>query len=172
MKYVHQWCLQHWIEVGGSKECELCQFRYSMRRQARWGRGTRMQKWKFFASEVVALLLTEWSIRSRAAFLTAALAALLCSLFLAGLVGLLVIGFVAAAAFLSLVWSLPKGGLRGCVGLPCLEFGVRGAGQLPVMSLRKAMPFSSSSVCTSTNFTVSCPLSRQGVLSEDYETSS
>ncbi|KAL5106760.1 E3 ubiquitin-protein ligase MARCHF1 [Taenia crassiceps] len=46
LKYVHEKCIQQWIEISQSKKCELCHFEYETRKYTK-----PMKEWKFFSLE-------------------------------------------------------------------------------------------------------------------------
>ncbi|KAL5963417.1 E3 ubiquitin-protein ligase MARCHF8 [Taenia solium] len=44
LKYVHEKCIQQWIEISHSRKCELCHFEYETRRYTK-----PIKEWKFFS---------------------------------------------------------------------------------------------------------------------------
>uniref|UniRef100_A0A0R3VWQ0 RING-CH-type domain-containing protein n=1 Tax=Taenia asiatica TaxID=60517 RepID=A0A0R3VWQ0_TAEAS len=91
LKYVHQWCIQRWIELSRSRRCELCHFKFCMRKQAKKNKEVAMQNSKSYTFEIIAIFLTGWS---SVVVLTRDPAEILLSLFLSGLVGLIIGGFI------------------------------------------------------------------------------
>ncbi|EUB58274.1 E3 ubiquitin-protein ligase 8-Mar [Echinococcus granulosus] len=84
MKYVHQCCIQRWIKISRSRKCELCNFRYAIRRHVKENKG-----WKFYAFEIIILLLAAWLSWHSAVAFTSTSSGLLQASFFAGLMGLI-----------------------------------------------------------------------------------
>ncbi|KAL5963421.1 E3 ubiquitin-protein ligase MARCHF8 [Taenia solium] len=106
VKYVHQWCIQHWIQLSRSRRCELCHFKYCIRKQAKKNKEVVMQNSKSYTFEITALLLTGWSV---VVAFSHNPTELLLSLFFPGLLGLIIGGFIKVFAHRASVWSKAEG---------------------------------------------------------------
>nr|CDS21167.1 E3 ubiquitin protein ligase MARCH8 [Echinococcus granulosus] len=104
MKYVHQCCIQRWIKISRSRKCELCNFRYAIRRHVKENKGVRLWKWKFYAFEIIILLLAAWLSWHSAVAFTSTSSGLLQASFFAGLMGLILGNYVEFFIFGISAW--------------------------------------------------------------------
>lgn len=56
VKYIHQECLDHWIRVKGTLECELCRFKYDSEHIERTSYCQRIYSWTISNKELILFI--------------------------------------------------------------------------------------------------------------------